>query len=125
MKKSIFLPIIALLLAISGPALASKNPGKSAQGCVSDSGERLTNNCNAPIFILWCGDLKYSSKACGDGPKGGFYTQSANLEPGASKEIKVKDGGRYQWAACYGGISFGNDGEYTDSPNGGYRCLAR
>ena len=113
-----------LLLAMGGVAEA-KNPGKSADRCVTASGVTITNNCSEQVFILWCGDLKYSNQRCGDGPKGGFYTHSDNLRPGQSKELAIKPNGGYNYASCYGGISFGNDGEYRDYPNGNYDCLPR
>ncbi|QKO23273.1 hypothetical protein [Rhodoferax sp. BAB1] len=120
------LSIAACLLVVTVNAHA-RNPGENAQRCV-DVSERngrvtFTNTCNKQIFVIWCGDLKYTKKRCGDGPKGGFYTHSDNLRPGAEKEIVVE--GQYRYAACVGGISFGNSGEYEDDARGRYRCLPR
>ena len=118
--------IAVLLLAISFNAQA-KNPGESAQRCVDASSSNgkvtFTNNCGEKVFVIWCGDLTYSKKRCGDGPKGGFYTQSSNIDDGESKTTEIK--GQYSYAACKGSISFGNDGEYEDNARGGYRCLPR
>ncbi|MDW5442606.1 hypothetical protein [Polaromonas sp. SM01] len=107
------------------PGSTKRNPGKDAAGCVSDNNGILTNNCGAKIFILYCGDLMYSKKTCGSGSKGQFFTHSNNLDSGAKETIRQKSGGQYRWAACFGGISFGNDGEYVDTPQGGYTCLER
>lgn len=105
---------------------SAANPGRDAQQCVSVDAKRgevnFTNNCNEQIFILWCGDMKYSKERCGDGPKSSFFVFSNNLSPGRSSSIKIQDGGSYSWAACYGGISFGKEG-YEDYPDGSYKCL--
>lgn len=92
---------------------------------VSTSGSTatLTNTCNQQIFVIWCGDQKWSNKRCGDGPNGAFYTHLDNLFPGKSLSIVLNDNGTYQYGACTGGISFGNAGEYKDFPNGGYSCF--
>jgi hypothetical protein len=117
-----------LLLALSFGAHAARNPGESAQECVDvtkgAAGKvSFTNTCGEKIFVIWCGDLKYSKQRCGNGPKGGFYTHSANLAPGQSNDVAFD--GRFSYAACKGGISFGNDGEYLDTPSGGIQCLKR
>lgn len=87
----------------------------------------LTNNCSEQVFILWCGDLEFDRKGCGDGPSNegssGFYTHSTNLAAGQSNGIRLKHGGSYNYAACFGGIGFGNDGHYSDDPDGTFRCL--
>ena len=117
-----------LLLALSFGAHAARNPGESAQECVDVSKGAagkvtFSNSCGEKIFVIYCGDLKYSKQRCGNGPKGGFYTHSANLAPGQTNDA-VFDG-RFSYAACKGGISFGNDGEYIDNPSGGIQCLRR
>jgi hypothetical protein len=121
--KTIF---VVLLLAISFNAQA-KNPGELATSCVdaSSSNGKVTfkNNCGVPVFVIWCGDLTYSKKRCGDGPKGAFYTQSTNINAGDKQTTDIK--GQYNYAACKGSISFGNDGEYVDTPSGGIKCLVR
>jgi hypothetical protein len=124
--KMIRLAAIIIFMAISFNAHA-KNPGESAVSCVDarsgDGKVTFRNTCNEQIFVIWCGDLKYTKKRCGDGPKGGFYTHSDNIGAGEEKEVAVD--GNYRFAACKGGISFGNDGTYIDNPNGGFKCLKR
>jgi hypothetical protein len=106
-----------------------RNPGEDARACVTaqstPNSVTLTNNCGVDIFALTCGDLKYTKKRCGAGPKGGFFTQSNNIKPGESDSTDIEENGSIRWAACKGSISFGNDGEYKDSPNGSYTCLKR
>ena len=109
-------------------AVAHGAAPRGAQECVDvnkGAGGRITftNTCDEKIFIVWCGDLKYSKQRCGNGPKGGFYTHSNNFAPGQSHDA-VFDG-RFSYGACKGGISFGNDGEYIDNPSGGIQCLKR
>lgn len=118
---------IIFIILISFNAHA-RNPGESAQNCVNASakGDAVTfkNNCGEKIFVIWCGELKYSKKRCGDGPKGGFYTHSFNMEAGAKRDETIMKGA-WWYAACKGGISFGNDGEYKDYPDGSVECLKR
>jgi hypothetical protein len=120
--------ILAVLLLAVGLNAQARNPGESAQSCVnaeSGGGGKVTftNNCSEKVFVIWCGDLKYTKKRCGDGPKGGFYTHSNNIGPG--DDVTTHVNGQYRYAACKGSISFGNDGEYEDNANGGFRCLKR
>lgn len=137
MTKGLAIFVFACLLVFSGNASA-RNPGKNAMDCVSvsqsgtnNSVVKFTNRCNERIFILWCGELKHSKNRCGDGPKkagnagksAGYYTHSSNIDPGRDKTVTVA--GRYRYAACVGGISFGNDGEYVDDSSGGFSCLKR
>lgn len=114
-------------LAKNDSGKRAKASGESAQSCVDarTNGDTLTfkNNCSEKVFVLWCGDLKYSKKKCGDGPSGGYYTQSTNIAPG--KESTTQINGKYQYAACKGGISFGNDGKYKDYSDGTVTCLKR
>ncbi|MRW93548.1 hypothetical protein GJ699_26505 [Duganella sp. FT80W] len=118
--------VCLLFCALFAGQAAAANPGKDAQQCVSVESKRgeisLTNNCSEQIFILWCGDMKYSKERCGDGPNGSYYAFSNNLGPGRSSELRIRAGGNYSWAACYGGISFGKEG-YEDYPDGSYKCL--
>lgn len=127
----VVLVLFLLLGSFSGQALA-ENRGASAMDCliVSDGAEQpngvevvFTNQCDEQIFMLWCGELQFSEDRCGDGPNAGFYTHSDNIKPGTSNEIRIKAGSNYQYAACYGGISFGNSGEYTDNSDGSFVCL--
>lgn len=134
MKYLMFFSLLLLQL-VSVSAFAS-NRGEEAMRCISEApGEEqpngvevvLTNTCDEQVFILWCGDLEFDSKGCGDGPSNesssGFYTHSTNLAAGQSNGIRIKQGGHYNYAACYGGIGFGNDGHYTDSADGSFQCL--
>ena len=121
--------VVMAVLLIGFNAYAKNLPGEDARSCVdansTPEGVILTNNCSENIFVLTCGDLKYTKKRCGDGPRGGFYTQSNNIAPGESSSTYLKNNGRIEWAACKGSISFGNDGNYKDFPGGGYQCLKR
>lgn len=80
------------------------------------------NNCGAKVFILWCGDLKYTRKKCGDGPNGGYYTYSDNI--GAGKEVSANIAGRYSYNACMGSIGFDSAG-YRNDASGGVTCLCQ
>jgi hypothetical protein len=106
-------------------ASTTRKTGESAQNCVraSVSGETLTfqNSCGEHVFVIWCGDLKYSKKKCGD--NGMYYNMSANIETGGETTAQIS--GQYRYAACKGGISFGNDGNYRETSNGGVECLKR
>ena len=79
----VVLVLFLLLGSFSEQALA-ENRGESAMDCliVSDGAEQpsgveivFTNQCDEQIFMLWCGELQFSDRRCGDGPNGGFYTQ--------------------------------------------------
>ena len=104
---------------------STRKAGESAQNCVRASvrGETLTfqNSCGEHVFVIWCGDLKYSKKKCGD--NGMYYNMSANIEAGGETTAQIT--GQYRYAACKGGISFGNDGSYRETGNGGVECLKR
>jgi len=121
--------IIALLIA--GTSCYAGNPGKSALYCVNattnskSSGNLIfTNNCNHKVFVVWCGDLKWSKKTCGDGKNNSFYTHSANIAPGAKHDTTLKDyPASYKYAACKGQIGFGSKGIiHKASSNGSYTC---
>lgn len=125
--------VLLCFCGFSTAAFAADNRGQSAMDCVAVSAGAeqpqgvevvFTNNCDEQIFMIWCGDLQFSEDKCGDGPDGHYYTHSDNIEPGMSNEIRLKSGGSYQFASCYGGISFGNSGEYTDEPDGSFTCHA-
>jgi hypothetical protein len=114
--------IIVMLLSFSAHA---RNPGESAQNCVSanngGNGKVIfSNGCGVPVFVIYCGDLKYSNKKCGD--SGRFYNMSVNIVAGGQTGADIN--GTYQWAACKGSIGFGHD-EFEDYPNGSFRCLPR
>ena len=116
---------VATLLVL--PSAQARNPGVSAERCVSmqRQGNKgiFKNNCGEKAFIIWCGDLTYSKKRCGDGPKGGYYTHSANIPAGKSHTVSGLKG-RVNWGACKGGIGFGH-AEYSDTRSGGYVCKKR
>lgn len=106
---------------------ASINTGRRAMECVSITRDKedigFRNTCGKQIFVVWCGDLKYSKQKCGDGPAGNsYYTHSVNVGPG---DIQYARGiGEYHYAACEGGIAFGKD-EIRDRPDGSFTCVAR
>lgn len=116
--------VIGLTLSLCSTLSAYANPGQDAKDCltVSNGEEKVIfhNACDEKIFVLWCGNLKYSNQRCGDGPDGGFYTHSNNLAPGQDYDIDVV--GEYNYASCRGGIDFGNS-KYKDFPDGSYQCL--
>lgn len=118
MKKLI---LTITLIALSVPAF-SENPGRVA-GCVSlrtidEKTIEFHNGCGEKVFVIYCGDLVYSNKKCGDGPDGGYFTQSINLAPGQNRRI---DAHRIQYGACYGSIGFGHE-EFSDTPMGRFSC---
>lgn len=121
MLKTVF---ICLTMSLGAITTAHANPGQDAKDCLSttNGNEKVVfhNACDERIFVLWCGALKYSNKGCGDGPDGGFYTHSNNIDPGQDYEIDVT--GEYNYASCRGGIDFGNS-KYKDFPDGSYQCL--
>jgi|GEM_PF-1544422 len=120
---------IAPAAATAAPQKKSNsiNTGREAMRCVSVSREKedlgFTNTCNIQIFVVWCGNLKYSKKQCGDGPAGNsFYTHSVNVGPGDKQYARGI--GDYHYAACEGGIAFGKD-EIQDRPDGTFTCVPK
>jgi hypothetical protein len=112
-------------VAVASPR--SGNTGRKAMECVSVNREgkdvAFTNTCATPLFVVWCGDMKYTKQRCGDGPAGNsFYTHSNNVKPGET--VYARAIGEYRYAACEGGISFGKD-EIKDQPDGSFVCIAR
>lgn len=102
--------------------------GEKAEECVqtrfSESGNVYywTNICDYRISILWCGDLEFSDKRCGDGGDGdGFFTRSSVLDPGDEEDEWIT--GDIVWGACKGNVGFGHD-RFDDSPDGSYVCYA-
>ncbi|MBE9515356.1 MAG: hypothetical protein IME93_00110 [Proteobacteria bacterium] len=123
MHKAVFISLVLVLFSLN--VHAGGNPGKSAMDCVraSTDGEELTfkNRCGKRIFVVWCGNLKYSKKRCGDGPKNSYYTKSANIDAYGKNSTLIK--GRYQYAACVGRIGFGTKGiKASANNNGSFRC---
>ncbi len=121
-----FMVAAALLAAFAGmPVHAAGNPGRSAMDCVSATRDKqdvkFSNSCSHKVFVVWCGELKYSKSRCGDGPKGNsFYTHSSNIAPGES--TYARGIGEYRYAACEGGIAFGKS-EIQDRPDGSFACI--
>lgn len=118
--------LLAMLLAFFATgASAAGNPGRSAMECVSASRDKqdivFRNSCSYKVFVVWCGEQKYTKKKCGDGPAGNsFYTHSNNIEAGASTRASGIQA--YRYAACEGGIGFGK-AEIKDSPDGSFQCV--
>lgn len=127
MKKYVMVFISVMMFNIN---LYAGNPGKSAMNCVSaHTNSKNSNNlvfknqCSYQVFVVWCGDLKYSKKECGDGPKNTYYTQSANISGYDETSTSLKKGGSYSYAACKGKISFGSKGiKHPSENNGRFRC---
>ncbi len=117
--------VLAGMLAFGTSAYAG-NPGQSANNCTraESSGGTISfiNECGEIVFVIWCGDLQYTRKRCGDGPGGGYYTHSRNIGAGGSYSVNGVEG-NLSWGSCLGGISFGHD-KYTDTSSGSYECLA-
>jgi hypothetical protein len=105
--------------------------GASAANCVAVSraagSDRatLTNNCGRNIFLIYCGELKYSSARCGRDSN--YFTHSYNMKPGEISQTKelvlTSPTANFLFGACYGQISFGNDGDFKAWANGSYACL--
>jgi hypothetical protein len=117
---------VGMALSLHAGNASAANPGKSAMDCVSAARDKndvvFTNNCGSKVFVVWCGEMKYSKQRCGDGPKGNsFYTHSNNIEAG--KSIRANGIQEYRYAACHGGIAFGKD-EIQDRPDGSFTCIA-
>ena len=130
MKSYLALIGVVFSMLLVSVEVHAGNPGKSAMNCIrastnSNSSDNLVfeNRCGYQVFVVWCGDLRWSKNECGDGKNGNFYTQSANISPYDEKTTTLKSGGRYQYAACEGRISFGTDGiEHPRYDNGSFRC---
>ncbi|BEP92690.1 hypothetical protein GmRootA79_10740 [Acidovorax sp. A79] len=119
--------IIAVVLLFVGISAHAKNPGESAMHCIeakSGNGEVIfVNNCGEKVFVIYCGDLKYAKKRCGDGSNGGYYTHSQNIAAGAEGKIHIQ--GRYRYFSCKGSIGFGNGGTYRETGTDSVECLER
>ncbi|TFZ03743.1 hypothetical protein [Ramlibacter humi] len=123
--KTLAVLLAAGFAAFAAPAQAANNTGRSAMQCVDARREggdvAFTNRCNVQVFVVWCGDMKYSKKRCGDGPQGNsYYTHSTNVKPGEKSYARAI--GEYRYAACEGGIAFGKD-EIRDRPDGSFTCV--
>ena len=119
--------IIAAFLLLLGFSAHAKNPGESAMHCVQalpGNGEvTIVNNCGEKVFVIYCGDLKYAKKRCGEGSNGGYYTHSQNIAAGTEGKIHVRGG--YRYFSCKGAIGFGNGGTYRETSVDSVECLVR
>ena len=112
--------------------LNAGNPGESAMNCLNVTTRntevnnvKFENGCSTPIFVVWCGELRFSNKECGDGPNNTFYTHSTNIMPHSDYSTTIKKGGAFKYASCKGGIGFSSAGA-IDAPankNGRFTCL--
>jgi hypothetical protein len=123
MKNITIVSILLMLFSVN--TQAGGNPGEDAMRCINASanGDRIKfkNNCGYKVFVVWCGKLKYSKKRCGDGPRNSYYTNSNNIDAYGSTSASIS--GNYSYAACKGGISFGNKGIDADADDdGSYIC---
>ncbi|PWK62150.1 hypothetical protein [Roseicyclus mahoneyensis] len=130
--RPLLLGLAALMMAvIASPAAA--NPGRAAGDCVranrvtSAYSDRMefTNVCNVSVFVIYCGDTANPGPFCQGSRNSNYYSHSLILRAGATASAALQRGGRIMWGACEGTIGFGNDGNFTDSPDGRYTCLAR
>lgn len=124
----IYMFIFMVTMMLTGFYAQAKNPGESAMGCLKartnnsnyDNLE-FKNRCNTDIFVVWCGDLKYSDKQCGKGKN--FYTHSANIRPHGNYTTTIKSNGSFKYASCKGKIGFGTKGiTHPSSDRGRFRC---
>ncbi|GAA0831181.1 MULTISPECIES: hypothetical protein [Marinomonas] len=130
MKRYSLLMCMAVGALFASVNAQAANPGQSAERCldVSTNSNRshnliFKNRCSYQIFVVWCGDLKYSKKECGDGPRNTYYTQSANIRAYGEKATTLKSRGTYEYASCKGKIGFDSKGiEHSAYNNGRYRC---
>lgn len=119
----------AAVAATSPPSAAQPAPAQppAVRECVQFQVQhgkaQWRNDCGTPVFVIWCGALKYSHKTCGQGPLSGYFTHSTNLPAGQSSTSDVV--GPVHYGVCPGSIGFGNDGPYEDLGEGRYRCLPR
>ena len=128
MKILVYLTI-SFGIAIFPSYVLAGNPGEVATNCILDSSEasgssvKLTfkNRCHYKVFVVWCGDMKYSDKQCGTGKN--YYTHSANIDALSSASTTIKPKGRYSYAACKGGIGSGSKGiEHLSEWQGRFTC---
>ena len=125
--------LMTITMIFASFSVYAGNPGQSAQNCISASTKAdryndyriltFRNRCNFNVFVLWCGDLQYSKKRCGDGPRNSYYTQSANIAPHGKNETTIRNRGSYRYAACKGKIGWGSKGIVHPANSGGsFRC---
>lgn len=132
MRLILTVVLVLFSIALISTDVKAANPGVSATSCVSvvrtsDNFDNLifNNQCGRDVFVVWCGDLKYGNKRCGDGPRDSFYTQSANIKASETKKTTLKQGGSYRYAACVGSTGFGSEGiEHPAASHGSYTCTS-
>ncbi len=133
---------IAIALCVVGISFSSyaKNPGKKAMDCVSSKLNKdfqktkkhdvwvLSNTCSYGIFVIFCGEMKYSDSKCGthnrvkkDSPAH-FYTFSKNLKPGANLKAYVNVRAQFKFGACKGQISRSPEADWSDNSQGSFSC---
>lgn len=130
MKKFIVVLNILFSFFLISTDVQAGNPGRSAMNCISASTNSeeynnlvFNNQCGYKVFVVWCGDLKWSKKKCGDGPKSSYFTKSVNIDAYGKQTTTLNKGGTYQYAACEGTIGFGSHGiEHPASDGGSFRC---
>lgn len=128
MQKGKKMKNIIVMIILSSITLFAGNPGVSAMNCInasinSNNKVTLKNSCNYKVFVLWCGEQKFSKKTCGEGGNNSFYTHSRNLNPGRGVTISLKANANYKYAACQGGIGFGSKGiVHNNSDHGRFSC---
>jgi hypothetical protein len=116
------------MLLLVNTIIYAGNPGINAMECVkasTNSKNKLTfkNSCDYKVFVVWCGNLKYSKKTCGKGKKDSFYTHSRNLAPYKDYSTTLKNNANYKYAVCKGGIGFGSKGiVHKANDNGKFTC---
>ena len=113
-----------LICAACATFMPLAHASNSAEMCISSNstqnGVAVHNGCDTNVFILWCGELKYSDKRCGDGSNGRYFTHSDNIKPGGTKHIDTK--GSVKVVGCKGRIGFGPDGPFEDVGGGQIIC---
>ncbi|MFO6424826.1 hypothetical protein [Motilimonas sp. KMU-193] len=132
LKRYFWVVFSLLTLAFPVASVHAGNPGKSAMECIkvltnAQSMDNLVfeNHCNHEVFVVWCGELKYSKKKCGEGSKNSFYTHSVNIEANKQASTTIKSQGSFRYAACIGGIGFGSKGiDHPATAGGHFTCTA-
>lgn len=110
------------------PSTPTAGTTPNAMRCVSAvrAGDTVTlkNNCGQQIFVIYCGQLKYSKSRCGDSKN--YFTHSRNSKPGEiseSTDVHLVPNGTMEYGACFGGIGFTNDNDFKAYSNGTFECM--
>lgn len=127
--KNIFVDMVALFMLSTFLCAQAGNPGQDAMHCLEVSMEQSSNStriyfnniCDYKIFVVWCGDVKYSNRKCGSLEQ--YFTHSTNIKPHQTEGAVIEINGDIKYAACVGGIGFGSKGIYHPSiEKGKYAC---